>query len=501
MSNLQKVTSSKSSLTGKEYKIPENINDRELIDGFIKKNIGKKVVVVKGLGFVGAVMSLIVANALNEEYAVIGIDQATPQSYWKIISINEGSFPIISSDTKIDLFYTKSREKGNFIATADSYAYTIADIIIVDINLDVQKQSTPKKELLRYDVNLIPFKKAASTIATYCKEDVLILVETTVPPGTCQHIVKPIFDEKFSERGLQLNYKLGHSYERVMPGPDYIDSIQNFYRVYSGIDEESANATEKFLRTIISTETYPLTRLNSTTATEMAKVMENSYRAMNIAFIQEWTNFAEDANVNLFKVVDAIRMRPTHRNIMMPGLGVGGYCLTKDPLMASWAAQNIFSSKPLTQSEKAVSINDTMPHHSFSVIQKSLGHLDSKKILMLGISYLSNVGDTRYTPTELLYDLLIEQNSKVTVHDPFVPYWEEKQMKVNTSLSDVFNETYDAILLCTAHDIYKNNPSLIQFIQQSHNCWVIDTNKVLSDSEVDILNTMCQLKVIGRGDI
>ena len=93
-----------------------------------------------------------------------------------------------------------------------------------------------------------------------------------------------------------------------MPGPDYIDSIQNFYRVYSGIDEISADHTENFLRTIISTEDYPLTRLSSTNSTEISKVLENSYRAMNIAFISEWSRFAEESGVNLFEIIDAIKM-------------------------------------------------------------------------------------------------------------------------------------------------------------------------------------------------
>ena len=114
-----------------------------------------------------------------------------------------------------------------------------------------------------------------------------------------------------------------------MPGPNYIDSIKNFYSVYSGIDKISAIETRKLFKTIISTKKYPLTRLVNTNATEMAKVLENSYRAMNIAFIVEWSRFAEESNVNLYEVVDAIRMRPTHSNIMYPGIGVGGYCCNK----------------------------------------------------------------------------------------------------------------------------------------------------------------------------
>ena len=149
----------------------------------------------------------------------------------------------------------------------------------------MQKDSDSNGNLKSFDVDLKPFKSAIRTIGQNCKEDVLILVETTVPPGTCLKVVKPIIHEELLKRNLSTNkIKIGHSYERVMPGPEYINSIKNFYRVYSGIDESSAIETEKFLRTIISTAEYPLTRLVNTNATEMAKVLENSYRAMNIAF-------------------------------------------------------------------------------------------------------------------------------------------------------------------------------------------------------------------------
>ena len=213
----------------------------------------------------------------------------------------------------------------------------------------------------------------------------LVLVETTVPPGTSQKVVRPILEECLQQRGLPTDQlKVGHSYERVMPGPKYIDSIQNFYRVFSGTDEASADATEKFLRTVISTNEYPLTKIGNTQATEMAKVLENSYRAMNIAFMVEWSRFAEEAGVNIYEVVNAIRMRPTHKNIMLPGLGVGGYCLTKDPLLASWARMNLFGSEePLQQSETGVHINDQMPHFCFSVFAISIQRfVEGKKVLL-----------------------------------------------------------------------------------------------------------------------
>lgn len=421
------------------------------------------VVVVQGLGFVGAVMSLVVANSDNE-YQVIGVD--LPSNRDTIEKLNKGIFPIESSDPKVEEYFKRAIKKGNFRATSDVCVYAEADVVIVDINLDVQKGKEDFSKGNNYSVDLTGFKNAIRTIAELCKEDVLVLVETTVPPGACEKIVKPIFDEEFNKRCLKHHYKIGHSYERVMPGPNYIDSIKNFYRVYSGIDEKSADAVETFLKTIISTDQYPLTRLGNTTATEMAKVLENSFRAMNIAFIQEWSEFAETARVNLFEVIDAIRMRPTHRNIMRPGLGVGGYCLTKDPLLASWASQYLFDSNKLQQSEKAVAINDAMPDHSYKLIVTHFnGELQNKHILLLGISYLQDVGDTRFTPVESVYKKLREQQAIIDLHDPYLEEW--KEYCVQTLSKDrILENLYDGIIIGTPHSLYFKGNFLEQLLER-----------------------------------
>ena len=394
--------------TGKKYKI-ESENDEDRINDFVQKHDGKKVIVVQGLGFVGSVMTLICSNALTEEYAVIGVDLGDENNYWKIASINDGIFPVVASDPKINEFFEKSKVKNNLLATHDDYAYSLADVIVVDINLDVEKNSDFSKTLTDFKVDLNPFRKGIETIGNNCKEDVTILVETTVPPGTCEKVVEPIIKTCLLARNLSIGkFNLGHSYERVMPGPNYIDSIQNFYRVYSGMNKKSADSVEKFLRTIISTNEFPLTRLGSTNATEMAKVLENSYRAMNIAFMVEWSRYAEIAGVNLYEVVKAIKMRPTHSNMMLPGIGVGGYCLTKDPLLASWSKQTLFNSElPLIQSETSVEINDKMPLFAFSYLEENFeGSLRSKKIILLGVSYRNEISDTRYSPVEPFYDYL-----------------------------------------------------------------------------------------------
>ena len=206
---------------------------------------------------------------MKKDYAVIGINL---KKNIGIINLLTMIFPIKSSDPKINKYYKKALKKKNLLATHDPLAYGYADTIIVDINLDVEKKSDNQGHLNSFNVDLSPFKNAIRTIGKYCKEDVLILVETTVPPGTCLKVVKPIIEEELRKRNLSINkLKIGHSYERVMPGPQYIDSIKNYYRVYSGINEYSATQTEIFLKTIISTKKYPLTRLNNTNAMKWQK--------------------------------------------------------------------------------------------------------------------------------------------------------------------------------------------------------------------------------------
>ncbi|MAD96971.1 MAG: NDP-sugar dehydrogenase [Flavobacteriaceae bacterium] len=492
-------------LTGESHLIPDNLEDKIAIDDFLNQNKEKPVVVVQGLGFVGAVMSLVCANAITEEYAVIGVDLARPATYWKIKSINEGVFPVVASDPKIENFYDLAMKKGNLFATYDAYAYSRADTIIVDINLDVDKSTGFYGDLEAYEVDLTAFKKAIEAIGKNCKEDVLILIETTVPPGTSQKIAHPIIKSCLEERGLSTDkFKLGHSYERVMPGPDYIDSIQNFYRVYSGVDNRSADATEEFLRTIISTKEYPLTRLGNTNATEMAKVLENSYRAMNIAFAVEWSRFAEESGVNLYEVVRAIRMRPTHKNLMLPGIGVGGYCLTKDPLLASWSKQTLFSSnEALSQSEQGVKINDKMPLYAYQFMKRELEleDLDGKNALLLGVSYRSNVGDTRYSPVEPFYNYLKKDNAKVKLHDPYVRLWEEKDILVLEDIKKAFETSLDIVVISTGHVEYRNSEELMNLLMSQVDLFILDTVGLLSDKEIKCLSQKHKVRVVGRGDI
>ncbi len=493
---------SKNPLNNIIYDIPNILDDSDGIRDFLSRNEGKKVIVVQGLGFVGAVMSLVCANTDDEDYAVIGLDLANENTFWKIQSINDGFFPLIAEDPKIDQFFNLAKEKGNLYATYDPVCFSYADVVIVDINLDVKKESLKNYELKNFEVDLSGFKEAISSIGRFAKENALVLVETTIPPGTCEQVVKPIIKKELEKRGLSFkNFGIGHSYERVMPGPEYVDSIKCFPRVYSGVDEQSTVRTKNFLETIIDTKECNLTRLEHTNATEMAKVLENSYRATNIAFAVEWSRFAEEAGVDMYEIVNAIRERKTHANLMYPGIGVGGYCLTKDPLLASWSRKNLFNANSnLNMSIESVSINDRMPRYAYERLIDVFGSLKNKKVLFLGVSYRGDVGDTRFSPVESLYELIKDERANIKLHDPYVSYWEEQGCKVETDLKKVFSFESDLIIISTGHSLYKQNYTFSKIMELKPQK-IYDTVGLFSKEQLKELRTIHTLSVLGRGDI
>jgi len=477
-------------------------NKKNGIEKFIEAQSKKNIIAIQGLGFVGSVMAMVCANAIKGDYLVFGVDLPSTRGKKIIDSLNNGIFPLVAEDPKIEELFKRTIKKGNFFATTDVTAFKFADTIIVDINLDVEKTNKASGQLVGFNVDLSNFKNAIRSIGENCKEDALILVETTVPPGTCEEVVKPIIHRCLKGRNLTLNkIKIGHSYERVMPGPGYIDSIQNFYRVYSGIDKKSADAVEAFLHTIIRTDEYPLTRLGSTNATEMAKVLENSYRAMNIAFMVEWSRFAEEAGVDLYEVVNAIRLRPTHANLMYPGIGVGGYCLTKDALLASWARQNLIDkNESLSHSEKAIGINDQMPRYAFEFLQKHYHNLSNSKVLLLGVSYRGDVGDTRYSPVENLYNYLSKAGANISCHDPYVKYWDEQSLEIEQDLTTHLSSTTDIIIISTGHTVYKSQQTM-DALHNLDSLFIYDTIGLLSANQIEYLQQKHTIKVLGRGDL
>jgi UDP-N-acetyl-D-glucosamine dehydrogenase len=482
-----------------EYSINAT-SEQSRLNAFTSSN--RKTVVIQGLGFVGTAMAAAVANAKDRNgellYNVIGLDLPNEANYWKIARVNAGLASVVSTDASLDAAYTTAHANGNLTATYNPYAYTLADVVVIDIHLDIKK--TQAGNAREYDFTFDRYAEAIKPIAERVRANTLVLVETTVPPGTTEKILKPMFARAFRDRGMDWGaLKLAHSYERVMPGKEYLNSITNFYRVYSGVNEASKLAAREFLSSFINTNDFPLTELHSTTASEMSKVLENSFRAMNIAFMQEWTEFAQTAGVNMFDVVQAIRVRPTHRNIMAPGFGVGGYCLTKDSLLADWSYSTLFESdKRLEMSLAAINTNDTMPQFTFDLLKKAVPNLHGKHVTVLGVSYLNDVADTRYSPTELFYDLCKNEGAVMQLHDPLVSYWVEEKVDVHTSMDALRSLTHDVAVFAVRHSEYIRMTAREILSALPGVSVVVDTFNIISDNVAEELRE-AGVRVVGVG--
>jgi UDP-N-acetyl-D-glucosamine dehydrogenase len=463
--------------------------------------VQRPIVSVQGLGFVGAAMAIAVASASNKEgspiFNVIGVDLANSKGNHAISCINDGCFPMQAEDASLGRLTNHARHiTKNLIATTDSQAFALADIVIVDVNLDVENPQ------LNPSVDFSAFETAIDTIAQQMSEDTLVVVETTVPPGTCEKIVTPRLRAGMSERKLNPdNLLLAHSYERVMPGSDYLNSITNFWRVYSATSDKAADRCEAFLTKVVNTKDFPLTRLPSTTASELAKVMENSYRAINIALIEEWGEFATTVGVDLMDVLDAIRMRPTHNNIRQPGFGVGGYCLTKDPAFGQIASKQLFGNSDVNFpfSNLAVRVNEAMPITALDHLKEMLGgSLKAKTILVLGVSYRQDVSDTRYSPSETFVRTAQNRGALVKVHDPIVRYWEELKIEIPASLPNL-DGNFDAVVFAVPHAYYLTMDHL-QWLG-SFRPVIFDACRILTKNQSNELRGAgFQVRSIGSGE-
>jgi len=430
---------------------------------------------------------------------VLGIDLADGRNYWKVARANQGLPPVVSTDPKMEAAYRRAHQRGNLLATHLPEAYALASVVVVDIHLDIHKQAPGRVDGYRF--SLEGYERSLAVVADRVAPGTLVLVETTVPPGTTRHALLPLFRSAFERRGLDpAGLLLAHSYERVMPGPGYLDSIVNFHRVFAGVDAASARAARGFLESFINTADFPLSELRDTNASEMAKVLENSFRAMNIAFVQEWTLMAERAGVDLFEVGKAIRVRPTHRNLMLPGFGVGGYCLTKDSLLADWADRHFFGSEDgLGMSLRAVATNDLMPSHAFRRLEEAFGgRLAGKRVALLGVSYLNDVADTRHSPSELFFDLCRAAGAEPLPHDPLVEFWQEKDLRVATRWDGFEGLDADAVVLAVRHSPYLalDGDALAGLFPKAE--LFLDANDVLTEAVAEALRRQGR-RVIGVG--
>ena len=525
---------------GEKFKIPEEedyAREYERLEKLVtaRREEGFEIVVVMGLGFVGAVMAGVVADSVDKKTGkpgkyVIGMQRPSTRSFWKIPLFSRGISPIKAEDPEVAPMIERCvNQKQTMTATFTYDALKLADVLVVDVQCDFLKQELGNLRSGYADISALEtsFKKIGEKISPHC----LVLIETTVPPGTTEYVAYPLLKKAFRARGIDAEPLLAHSFERVMPGKNYVRSIRDFWRVCSGINQDAREKVTQFLSDILNVDEFPLTVLDRPIESETCKIVENSYRATILAFLHEWSLFAETNGVDLIKVTNAIKVRPTHSNIIFPGPGIGGYCLPKDGGLGIWADKHLmgFENDIFKITPQAIDINDTRGLHAARLVRDALRNMGrivaASQVTVLGVSYREDVGDTRYSGSEIIVRKLTEMGAEVKAHDPYVQHWWElekqdtypavgaswsrffrnqeelNKFRMMADLEDALKDS-DAVVLAVRHKAYLElDPDEVVRMAGSPLA-VVDCFGILDDARIErYFELGCEVKGLGRGHI
>lgn len=405
----------------------------------------KKIVVI-GMGYVGIPAAALFADV--EGFDVIGVQRRSKRSGWKIDYLNKGKNPIGGKEPGLsELIRRVVLEKKSFKVTDDISVCREGDAILIDVQTPVDKNHIPRYESLR---------EVCVGVGKYMKKGALVVVESTVAPGTTDNIVKPILEERSGMRAGK-DFYLAFSYERVMVGR-LIHNIVHYPRIVGGINKESTERAMELYRHVVKEKLYPTDSLTA----EVAKVVENTYRDVNIAFANEVALICESLGIDVFEIRELVNTLPinsdAYRNMHKPGAGVGGHCLPKDPWLLKYGL-DIYGKKEFIPNLIMLSrnINDYMPIHMTKLIESAFEErgvgMKNSKISILGLAFIENSDDTRNSPAYTLYNELMKKGADVIVHDAFVK--SDDDVRLTNDLEDAVKNA-DCIALVTAHDEYRN---------------------------------------------
>lgn len=496
---------------------------------------GHEIVVVVGVGFVGAVMAAVVADSRDKATGrhnkfVIGVQRPSTRSYWKIELLNRGLSPVEAEDPEVAPLIARCvNEIKTLTATYNQDVMQFADVVVVDVQCDYVKKDLGN--LRTGSADMAALEKSLAVIGDVIPPNCLVLIETTVAPGTTEYVAFPILRKAFEKRGIKSEPLLAHSFERVMPGRHYVASIRDYWRVCSGVNDESRRRVVKFLSEVLNVEKFPLTVMERPIESETTKIVENSYRATILAYLHEWSLFAERNGVDLIKVVQAIRMRPTHDNMIFPGPGIGGYCLPKDGGLGMWAYKHLmgFEDDLFHITEAAININDTRALHVAELVRDALRNMGkyvaASRCVLLGAAYREDVGDTRYSGSELVVRKLVEMGAEIAVHDPYVKRWWELEaqdtypapgqswsrfFRSQAPLADVRIEHdlptalrgADAVILAVRHQPYLQLDPDDVVKHVGGPSAIVDCFGILDDARIRrYFELGCEVKGLGRGHV
>lgn len=350
-------------------------------------------VVVVGMGVVGLPAALLLAQA---NYSVFGVDINKDV----IDLLSKGALPPHIKETELQLLLQESTVQKNFHVQlipnqADSF------IIAVPTPLDSSKK--------RADLSFL--KKATESIVSYLKKGNLVIIESTIPPLTCKNFVTPILEKSGLKVGKDI--LLAHCPERVLPGNIYYEIVHND-RIIGGVNKESSEKAKKLYSSFVKGEIY----ITDDVTAELCKLMENTYRDVNIALANECLAVAESLGIDPKKAITLANKHP-RVNILNPGIGVGGHCIPIDPWFIYEA-----DAKNSTLIAAARKINDEMPKKIAGKIRDAVKKNKKAKIVALGASYKPNTADLRESPAVRIVQILRKDGFNVDHYDPLIPAYQ-----------------------------------------------------------------------------
>ena len=405
-------------------------------------------IAVIGMGYVGIPIAALFADVPGFE--VVGVQRKSMRSGWKIEWLNKGKNPIGGDEPGLSALSARVvMKKKTFKIVEDIAVCKDAEAVLIDVQTPTDANRVPDYSSL---------KEVAVQVGRYMRPRTLVVVESTVAPGTTDKIVKPLL-EKSSGMKAGKDFSLAFCYERVMVGR-LIKNIVELPRIIGGIDEESTKRALELYKHVVKAGLCPTDTLTA----EVTKVVENTYRDVNIAFANEVALICESLGVDAFRVRELVNTLPNDpknpasnpvRNMHFPSGGVGGHCLPKDPWLLKYGLDNYgkfkFFPKVIVDSRE---LNAAMPAHVVDLLEEALAEhgkkLKNSRITILGVAFLENSDDTRNTPSATLYEELKKRGAIPVLHDPLVRDFE---LPFTKDLDEAVKGA-DAVVLSTKHKQY-----------------------------------------------
>lgn len=459
----------------------------------IKKKGPIRKVGVIGMGYVGIPSAVLFAEKFD---LVWGFQRASQSSGYKIDMLNKGISPLKGEEPGLEELIKKVRSNGRFESTSDFSKIKEVDAVTLAIQ-------TPFKDKGELEPDFSALEEGIRQIGKYLNEGVLVVLESTITPGTTRNFAADILKE---ESGLTPgeDFALAHAPERVMVGR-LIQNIQEHDRIVGGINKESTDrAVELYTPVLTKGKIIAM----DSTAAEVTKTAENTFRDLQIAAMNELALYCEAMRINVYDVrtgIDSLKGDGITRAVLYPGAGVGGHCLTKDTYHLERGVKISGSKLDYPSNSESLyvlarKINDFMPEHMYNLtlegFERANRKLKGTKIALLGWAFLNNSDDTRNTPSEPYYDMVTRAGAQVSVHDPYVTEYEG--LKISQNLEDCIKGA-TAIVIFTGHKQYLNlKAGALKKLTGSPHPIIIDGRNV-ADPDAFIKEGFIY-KGIGRGD-